>query len=126
MDQSKSSQARRTRQLLRATWFTGETLFLPGITPRAEADDDDKWLRDAEHSVEVSAGAKLVELARERVMLESRIKSLPGLIGRLRTSDDPSLADPFVEEIAGAEARIRVINAQLRQIDGAVVNDGND
>jgi hypothetical protein len=65
----------------------------------------------------------LVDRARRRFTLESGIKSLAALIARLRASEDPSLADPLVPEITKAEAEIGAINAELRQVDGAVVND---
>jgi hypothetical protein len=108
-----------------ATWFSGELTYLPKLTARSEAASDEQWLRDAAETLEINEGAHLVHLARERREQETRISTLARLITRLRaSSEDPSLADQFVKEIAAAEARIKAINAQLRRIDGAVLADG--
>jgi hypothetical protein len=113
---------RTVPSVVAATWFSGETTFMPELTARDDRGGED-WRQDAKHAVEVSQGARLVALSRERIALESRIATLPGLIARLRNSDDPSLADQFVTEITSTEAQIKAVNTQLRQIDGAVVND---
>jgi transcriptional regulator with XRE-family HTH domain len=92
-----------------ATWFSGETTH-----------DTEQVAEQAE----VYRGSRLVQLARERLERELRIKTLSRMIARIRNSDNPSLAEPFVEDVEAALARIDAINTELRQIDGAVVNDG--
>ena len=43
---------------------------------------------------------------------------------RARKSKDRALAAMAVERVEAAQKRIEAINTELRQIDGAVVNDG--
>jgi hypothetical protein len=107
-----------------ATWFSGELTYMPKLTARSEATSDEEWLLDAEETAQLHEGAHLVQLARRRLELETRIDSLSGVIARVRASENPSWADQFVDEIAAAEKEIHAINVQLGQIKGAVVNDG--
>jgi hypothetical protein len=109
-----------------ATWFSGETTYMPKLpeTNVRNAADDPKWRAAAEEAVQVARGARLVQLARERLKLETRVRSLPELVDRLK-SENPALVDSFVDEITSAQNGIKSINRDLKQTDGAVViNDG--
>ncbi|MFN6549508.1 hypothetical protein ACP6C7_04090 [Mycolicibacterium septicum] len=114
------------------TWFSGETLFLPELDT-AKADDEAQWLRDVEAARQISDGARLVELSRERLRQQSRISSLTKTAARLRNSGDPegsSFADSLMAEIIAAEKLLEQINEALRgrpstfpPVADAVVND---
>jgi hypothetical protein len=108
-------------------------LFLPEIGAKSDAADEAEWHRDAQATIEISEGARLVELSRERVTQESRIASLTKLALRLRNSGDPdgvSFADTLTPEIVAAERMLEQINLALRgepssypPVSGAVVDD---
>ena len=109
-----------------ATWFSGETTYmptLPGPNVRNAADDP-KWMAAAEEAVQVARGARLVELSRQRLTLEGRVRNLSELVERLK-SENPEQVSTFVDEITNAQLGIKSTNRELKQTDGAVViNDG--
>lgn len=109
-----------------ATWFAGETTYMPTM-PRAKvrnAADDPKWRAAAEEAVRVAKGARLVELSRQRLTLEERVRTLTALVERLK-SENPALVASFVDEITSTQLGIESTNRELKQTDGAVViNDG--
>lgn len=118
-----------------ATWFSGETLFLPDMRPGDREADHEQWMRDAHEQREISEGARLVQLSRERITTQSSITSLLELAARLRDSEDPdgvSFADSLMPEIVSAQKTLDQINAALRgepssypPVSGAVVSDEN-
>jgi hypothetical protein len=111
-----------------AMWFSGEITLMHKLIAEQDAAlvshaGDEEWLQAAQQAMEAHSGAQLVQLARERFTRESRIDTLSRLITRLK-SENPAVAGTLVEEIEGHEKRIEAINTELRQNDGAVVNDG--
>jgi transcriptional regulator with XRE-family HTH domain len=106
-----------------ATWFSGELVYQPVLPgPGGVADEESK--RDLEKAKDLFYGRRSVELSRRRIELQQRIVSFTDLVADFRTSDNPSSAEHFVEEIATARREIDAIEAELRQLDGAVVGDG--
>jgi hypothetical protein len=109
-----------------ATWFSGETTYVPTMpgTKGRNAADDPKWRAAAEEAVRVARGARLVDLARERLRLETQVRTFSKLVDDLK-SEKPELVPSFVDEIANAQRAIESTNRELKQTDGAVViNDG--
>jgi hypothetical protein len=105
-----------------ATWFSGEAELgeLEPKPARLESDSDpsrENILGWAADKVD-----RLLELSRERNEIEQRIGSLVRVNTRLK-SEDPSGAKAVAKDIADAESRKTKLNRQLRQIDGAVVDD---
>jgi transcriptional regulator with XRE-family HTH domain len=112
--------------IVAAQWFSGEVVREPESLSSPQVDSKDAaYLRDIEQAAEVYEGARLVGLARERINLQSQIRSRSKTIARLRSSsDDPALTRWMDEDIPRMEKRIEAIDAELRQIEGAVVDDG--
>jgi hypothetical protein len=105
-----------------ATWFSGEEPFISYIGAKADAADPDEWDRKRQELNEITEGAQVVQLSRERITLESKIDTLVKLVARLRSSDDPSHADSFVSEVERAQDQLMAVNDRLRQVKGAVVS----
>lgn len=112
------------KSIVAATWFSGETTFHRELEPRSDAGDDEKWLREAADEVEIAKGSRLIEMARERITAETRIRSLTELVVQLRDSEQGALVDGFVDEIAALQQRKKAIDRELHGIEGAVVSDG--
>ncbi|MHA7661859.1 hypothetical protein [Mycolicibacterium sp. HS_4_1] len=121
--------------IVAATWFSGETLFLPEFEPKTQEADEAQWLHDVQAAREISDGARLVQLSRERIAQQSRIGSLTKLAARLRDSGDAegnSAAESLVSDIVVAEKLLEQINAALRGrpstyppvADAVVADDG--
>ena len=108
-----------------ATWFSGETVFYPDLDSQPGATEvDDEWKRRAADAVELARASRLMQIARDRITTETRIKTLSGLIPALRESEQAGLVDGFLDEIAGLQERKNAIDRELHGIEGAVVSDG--
>lgn len=110
--------------IVAATWFSGETTFQRDIQPRSEAADDAQWLREADEMVELAKSSRLMQMARERILIETQIKTKSDLLPALRESEQAGLVNVFLDDIASLRERKKAIDRELHGIDGAVVADG--
>ncbi|AUM17209.1 hypothetical protein CSW53_12175 [Rhodococcus ruber] len=106
------------------SWFGGEMTFEPEITPELKDElPESEWLARLQRATAVSRGAELVRLSRERIRLESEIRSHGTLIARMRAADEQDFADQLMQDVVFFEKQLEAVNKQLLLREDATTRD---